>query len=591
MSTIGLTLLAAAMTAAPNLQTPTESSVQSPTTVRQVWIGPPPADREDTWAVSPDGNMLAYRDDQSQLALFDFRAGSKRALDIEVPADQSQVVLQWSRDGRRLAYNRQAGDGRMQIRVISLDGRASELVTEQRTNVIPLVWDADNHHVLIATEQGALDELSWVSLGTGAATVVKRLEGSRRSGWRPMAVMSPDGAFLALTTIAADGESRDIIVTRLDGTQESLIVEHPADDYPVGWDSVGNHLLFISDRAGSVDLWGIPMAAGSPRDIARRLFRDIGAMQPLGLAASGALFYTVNLSMSDVFTVALDSASGRLLGVPQPVARRFTGYNSAPDISPDGREIVLQIGRPGSPDGVYLLFQSLRERRERLMRPKLRQFSRPRYDPLRPVVDVHGVSMDGIQGIYQVDRESGEATLQVSGRSGDLSNPAWSRNGHLLFYERSEQSIAVLDRQRGHTRDVYRFPGPAANFTSSPSPDGRKVAVVHGASLYVIDVTSGSARELLRLREPEQFHGFPGSLSWMPDGHTILFGKSIGSQRQLWRISDQRLEPESLELTVDSKNLYFLRTSPDGQRIAFVIGDYDIRPHEVWVLENFLPSR
>lgn len=74
----------------------------------------------------------------------------------------------------------------------------------------------------------------------------------------------------------------------------------------------------------------------------------------------------------------------------------------------------------------------------------------------------------------------------------------------------------------------------------------------------------------------------------MPDGHTVLFGMSIGNQRQLWRVSDRDLAPESLGLTVDGKNLCFLRTSQDGQRIAFVIGDYDIRPHEIWGLENFL---
>jgi Tol biopolymer transport system component len=206
-------------------------------------------------------------------------------------------------------------------------------------------------------------------------------------------------------------------------------------------------------------------------------------------------------------------------------------------------------------------------------------------------VTVHGVSIDGTQGIYQVDRETGDVALLASNPTAELSNPAWSRDGRMLFFERNERSVAVLDRQGGKTREVYRFARSAANFTSSPSPDGRKLAVVHGESLFVVDVVDGSAKEVLRVRKPEQFHGFPGSLSWMPDGRTILFAKAIGSQRQLWRVSEGRGAPESLGLMVERKNLYFLRASSDGRRIAFVIGDYDIRPHEVWVLENFLVPR
>lgn len=586
---IGLIILATVISTANKPQSPTETSAQVPTTVRQVWIGPPPADRDDTWAVSPDGNLLAYRDEQSQLALFDFTSNRKRSLGVDIPAEQWRLVLTWSQDGSRLAYNRHARDGLVQIQVIALDGRAPKVVTEHPTYVAPLLWSADGDQLLIAVEQGNNDEVSWVPVGAGAATVVKRLDGSRRSGWRPIAVLSPDGQFLVLSKIADGGENRDLIVMRLDGTQESFIVEHPADDYPVGWAAEGNQLLFMSDRTGSFDLWAIPMADGTALDIAHRIRRDVGLMEPLGLTTSGSLFYAVNLSMSDVFIVGLDSVSGRVLGTPQAVASRFVGYNSAPDISPDGQEIVYQVGRPGSPDGIYLVFESLRERRERLIQPQLRQFSRPRYDPRGGSVTVHGVSTDGTQGIYQVDSETGEVALLVSGPSGDLSNPVWSRDGSVLFFERDERTVSMLDRQVGQTRDVHRFHTSAANFTSSPSPDGRKLAVVHGASLHVVDVTSGLASELLRLQEPEQFHDFPGSLTWMPDGHTILFGKSIGNQRQLWRVSDRGLAPESLGLTVEGKNLYFLRTSQDGRRIAFVIGDYDIRPHEIWVLENFLP--
>jgi Tol biopolymer transport system component len=74
----------------------------------------------------------------------------------------------------------------------------------------------------------------------------------------------------------------------------------------------------------------------------------------------------------------------------------------------------------------------------------------------------------------------------------------------------------------------------------------------------------------------------------MPDGRTIIFGKTVGDKRELWRMSKDGsgLQPAGLE--VERQNLYFLRVSQDGTRMAFVIGDYDIRPLEVWVMDNFL---
>ena len=106
----------------------------------------------------------------------------------------------------------------------------------------------------------------------------------------------------------------------------------------------------------------------------------------------------------------------------------------------------------------------------------------------------------------------------------------------------------MLDRESGRTSEVYAFPDSATNFTSSPSPDGRKLAVVHGASLYVVDVANRKTKEILRVSQPERLHDFPGSLAWMPDGRTIIFGKTIGDKRSSGG---------------------FLRRGPDSRRLAW----------------------
>ena len=554
--------------------------------IRHVWTGPPPADLDDTWAVSPAGDVLAYRDEQSRLAVYEIRTGQTRLLADRLPAGQSRMRMAWSPDGRQLAYNRYATNDQVEIRLAGLDDRPARVVMARDSYVAPLAWSPDSKRVLVVIELGSIDEIAWVSVASGEARPVTRLQGTPRNEWHPKAVLSPDGQQLAFSKLAGDRRTRDVFVANADGTQEAAVVEHPSDDYPLAWAVAGNQLLFASDRAGSTDLWAIPMAGRAAVGLPTRVRRDLGLIRPLGLTRDGALYYGVNLSMTDVFTVALDPASGRIVGRPQAVASRFAGNNSGPDLSPDGKEIVYQVGLPGT--GIDLVFQSLQGSVERVVRPKLQQFSRPRFDPREQAVVVHGTSPDGTQGIFRVERATGDVTVLASSAQADLANPAWSRDGRTLFFERGDRAVWMLDRQSGGTSEVYAFPDSATNFTSAPSPDGGKLAVVHGRSLYVVDVSKRTIKESLRVNEPEHFHDFPGSLAWMPDSRYIIFGKTAGATRSLWRVSTEGTELQALGLEVERQNLYFLRVSQDGRRMAFVMGDYDIRPLEVWVMENFL---
>ena len=74
----------------------------------------------------------------------------------------------------------------------------------------------------------------------------------------------------------------------------------------------------------------------------------------------------------------------------------------------------------------------------------------------------------------------------------------------------------------------------------------------------------------------------------MPNGRHIIFGKTLGDRRALWRIAVDGAELAPVGVEALKQNIYFLRVSQDGRRMAFVMGDYDVRPLEVWVMENFL---
>ena len=583
----GVVLILAVSLIAPNTLGALPSGVAQPPpkTIRHVWTGPPPNDLDDTWAVSPDGSTLAYRDEQSHLALYDFRTHQKRQLPDDLPTYQSRTRMVWSPNGTRLAYNRNKANDLIEIRIASIDGGAPRIVTESRGYMAPIAWSPSSERLLVVIEQITIDEIAWVAMASGERRSIKRVDGAHRNEWHPKAVLSPDGRQFAFARGNSDNGNRDVFVANADGTLEVRVVEHPSDDYPLAWSADGR-LLFATNRTGQIDLWALPLDARIPKGIAQRVHRNLGLVRPLGLTRSGALYYSVNLSMTDVFTVAFDASSGRVAGIPTPVAQRFAGNNSAPDLSPDGQQIVYQIGLPGT--GLDLVLQSLQGGGQRVIHPKMQQFSRPRFDPLEAAVVVHGTSVEGIDGIFRVDKETGEAVVLAASPPSELANPSWTRDGRTLFFERDDRAVWLLDRATKQTTEVYAFPEPAPNFTSAPTADGRKLAIVHDRSLYVVDAGRRTGRAILRVNEPERLHDFPGSLSWMPDGQTIIFGKTLGDKRGLWRIRDDGTGLDPIGVEAEKKNDYIMRVSLDGRRMAFVMGDYDIRPLEVWVMENFL---
>ena len=72
--------------------------------------------------------------------------------------------------------------------------------------------------------------------------------------------------------------------------------------------------------------------------------------------------------------------------------------------------------------------------------------------------------------------------------------------------------------QGGFYMHNYYF-GPAPSSTPwAPawSPDGRKIAVAMSGSIWIVDPTSGNARELTYSRK---YHSMP---AWSPDGRWIV---------------------------------------------------------------------
>jgi Tol biopolymer transport system component len=584
--------------------TPTRAAAQQFKGVvnRQVWGG---AGVDILGSVSSDGRSLSFVDwDTGDLAVRDLEAGKNRRL-TNAGGDFSEHVLHsvMSADGKQVAYSWMNNDGFYDLRLISVDGSKPRVLYTNKgmEYVQPTGWSPDGKEILaIFCRKDLVNQIVLIAVADGSARVLKTLD------WRiPMKTsFSPDGRYIAYDLPPQeDATNGDIFLLSADGKRESTLVEHPANDlYPV-WTPDGKHILFASDRTGSLGVWIIPVADGQPQGSAQLVKQDVGGrIVPLGFAREGSFYYGLETGMMDVYTASLDFQTGELLSPPRKATERFVGSNSNPDWSPDGRYLAYISRRGPLWQGSYVVcIRSLETGEERDLSPKLSYIFTPRWSPDGRSILLLGLDRKYRRSLYLMDVQSGKATpLVQTGVSEVWSNILWSSDGKAIFYLRQESgsktpSIVVREVETGQEKEVCR--ASAGSFINSfaVSPDGRWIVFrffdqAPGlVGLKVVPSAGGAPRELVRLEKGENIPGF-GPLVWSPDGSQVLFTKGgtspQGMRFELWRVPVEGGKPQRADLAMDG--LRDVRIHPDGRRITFSAG----RPEsaEVWVMENFLPT-
>jgi hypothetical protein len=112
--------------------------------------------------------------------------------------------------------------------------------------------------------------------------------------------------------------------------------------------------------------------------------------------------------------------------------------------------------------------------------------------------------------------------------SGSWQQPAWSRTGQLAAVRlvNRESEVFIINPLTGSARRLTR------NGASSPSwsPDGRRLAFVHGAWIELVGSYGGRVRRLTRGRAP----------AWAPNGKELAF---VGAHQGLFVIAASGLRP------------------------------------------------
>ena len=565
-------------------------------------------------SVSLDGRYYAYPDwnKGGNLAVRNFATGKSRIL----TEDKGGFAFdaRWSPDGKNLAYawTDWSDVNTTEIRVAGLDGSGSRIVfKKQGAGAIPYDWSPDGKNVLALFYENALDfeELRLISIKDGSIQTLKKYQSVESYKHLKEGYFSPDGRFITYTKEVKSGQSihGDIYLFSLDEKKEIPLAKHPADEYLLGWAPDGKHVLFASNRTGTIGVWSVRVSEqGTHKDPV--LIKDnMGPIIPLGVTDKGEFFYGLTNDLSFIYQAELESESGRIIDGPEKLSLPYEKYNIDPSFSPEGDRLAYISDR-----GVFrkfskpvLCIHNLKSGVNTEVSPNLKVFQQPRWAPDGSRIHVVGCVKEWEWAIYSIDPQTNKVEPVIPPEEdSDVYGHCWSKSGNSIYYLRvkgiAEGSTILNNRiihhnfETGREREIGTF--QSVNSTHELfciSPDGKKLAFVQRDTdqdidiINVIPVTGGSSKKVCILDLDKYVIR---ELAWTPDGCFILFSSMDRSEDkcELMRVPAEGGEPE--KLGVSMYNISYLSIHPDGRKIAFSAMGQTKKPAEIWVMENFLPK-
>jgi Tol biopolymer transport system component len=570
-------------------------------------------------AVSPDRRFITYTDwSTGDLAIrrledgFTYNLTAKGSWDSPEFAQAIQVI---SPDSRFVAYGWQAPTT-CDLRVVELAGGAPRILYEDErvAHLLPKDWSPYGRQILAVAElHDGSDQMLLVSVAEGSVRVLRTFSGVVGNGAGHMMFFSPEGHRVVYDARPdPDSAARDLRILALDGSSDEPLVEHPANDYVVGWPEAGGRIFFVSGRSGTNDLWSLEVDDGKPVGDPTRVVGDFPNTEWAMFSRDGSLFYGRLLWENDVYLSELSPESGHTVDFQKLI--EHVGFNTAAEWSPDGRHLAFARGRGRHPDPFVLGLYDTEAKSQSFETLELERLGGHAFEP--HWAPGGGVLLgSGRRGIYRIAPQGGEATLIVGSPGGCpgggecIEWPDWASDSQVVFARFDDQlvprRIALRNIETNAERELVRVQPPDALSQLSASPDARRLAFVQVdgdtklSSLRVLTIADGRVR-VLATREPPDvttpaFDTRRGAIlrpAWSSDGTALLyltledFDGVAGFK--LWRVVLETGEIEDLGLTRKGLRPYGLSVHPDGRSLAVTAGTP--RRQETWVIDALARS-
>ena len=542
-------------------------------------------------SLSPDGRYLATRDaDSNGLLVFrDLATGRSRSLRSGFRG--ILVAAVFSPDGKQLACSLRFPDWFTELRVMGIDGSQQRLLYRDLETILRVRhWSPDGRFILataVLTPKRKV-QLVRVSVADGSVRVLADMGRDFPVGTS----FSPDGRYVAYDIPPRDDVlERDLYIVPVDGGPSVPLVEHPADDFFLGWSPDGRQILFGSDRTGLIGCWILPVSQGRAQGLPKLVRPEMGRINPIGFTRDGAFYYKVSTGGRDVYTAAIEPATGRAMAPPTPLLTRYAAANFAPAWSPDGRFLafIWELPEEWERRSGEVVIRNVETGAERRLSPRFSHmyqsihWSRDGRFLYVPAVDKNQ------NGLFRVDVQTGQVTdvVRVAGYLTQVIEQGIpTPDGRFILYKVTDPEIPGArlvrrDLATGRETILYRGKQPVK---MDLSPDGRQLALSTPDGLHIMPPKGGPLRQVAAIPRI-------ADVTWMHDGRYLLFSKPStpageDNTTEVWRIPAEGGAAENLGVTVGWSSHPHLRCHPDGRRIAFAAG---ANMAEVWTLEKFLP--
>ncbi len=239
----------------------------------------------------------------------------------------------------------------------------------------------------------------------------------------------------------------------------------------------------------------------------------------------------------------------------------FSGLETQPSLSPDGRSVAFV----SNSDGSYDLWVGLAAggRLVRVTNDPIVE-SHPTWSPDGTKIAYAKLKESGLWDIWEIPALGGAPRRVVV----DATEPAWSPDGRSLAYcNLATGRIWTCDASGGNPRAVTQ-PDPKYRFQRQPafSHDGRRIVFVQRqggpyGELAVAELAGGQVRPVTH--DNVLVH----SPVWSADDRFLYFASGRGGSVNIWKIPSGGGEPE--QITAGQGDDADLSLSADGKRMVF----------------------
>ena len=522
-------------------------------------------------SLSPDGKTLVYVGRAAgHTHIYLLRVGGKNPIGLTTDSNDDNSEPAFSPDGERIAFRSERDGGG--IFVMGATGESVNRLTDFGYNP---AWSPDGSEIVCATKSGdepsgreGVSQLWRINVATGEKRKVSE-------GDAVQPTWSPHRERIAYWALPKGRSQRDIWTIAVGpaggGPPVAVTADAGVDWNPV-WSPDGTWLYFGSDRGGSMNLWRVAVdeASGQVLGPPQALTAGgAGFRGPMSVSADGRrIAYTERTHAKNVERIRFDREKEVGAGPPEPVTRGSLQVMYM-DLSPDGE--WLAFSSSGKQDDLYVIRTDGSARRQLTDEPAMDRG--PRWSPDGKRIafssarggkyDVWVVGADGT-GLRQLTRTTTSGAI-----------PAWSPDGsRLSFYDNASMASYIVDPSEGQTSAVPEVipgqNGAGAGFHAFAwSPDGRRIA---GFTSRPDGVSAGIVTYSIENRAFQRLTETGTNPRWLSDGHRLVYmnekgGLSLVDSRSKRAHEILSLLPDTISYPVPSRDdrwIYFVRDAAEA---------------------------